>query len=93
MEKLIKFCKEPPGGLHPVQVAAVAHYNFVRIHPFRDGNSRGSRILNNLLIKSDLPPAIVAVEDRDHYLQALREADRGNIHPFVMFIASERLMT
>ena len=33
--------------LHPVILASIAHYNFVRIHPFYDGNGRGTRILMN----------------------------------------------
>ena len=33
----------------------VAHYNFVRIHPFYDGNGRGARILMNLFfIKNNI---------------------------------------
>ena len=35
---------------HPVVVAALIHYNLVRIHPFDNGNGRGTRILKNLIV-------------------------------------------
>ena len=72
---------------HPGVVAAIAHFNFVRIHPFDDGNGRGARILmNTLLIKSGHVPAVVRVEDRQPYLAHLETADRGDLAGFVGFI-------
>ena len=74
--------------LHPVVVSAIAHYNFVRIHPFDDGNGRGARILMNLiLMRKGYPVAIVKNEKRRQYLTALREADHGDLSSFVLFIA------
>jgi len=89
MEKLCRWITEQDGHLHPIGIAAVAHYNMVRIHPFDDGNGRGARILMNLiLIKAGYPPAIVKNEKRRTYLEALKKADDGNLEPFVEFIAS-----
>lgn len=74
--------------LHPVVVAAAAHYNLVRIHPFDDGNGRGARILMNLvLMQKGYPPAIVRRERRRAYLDALTQADAGQIVPFLKEIA------
>jgi len=36
--------------LHPVLVAGVSHYEFVRIHPFVDGNGRTARALATLIL-------------------------------------------
>ena len=36
--------------LHPVIRAATAHLEFVRIHPFMDGNGRTARLLETLLL-------------------------------------------
>ena len=35
--------------VHPVQLAAVGLYNFVRINPFPVGNGRVGRLLMNLI--------------------------------------------
>ena len=36
--------------MHPVRLAALAHYKLVYIHPFVDGNGRTSRLLMNLIL-------------------------------------------
>ena len=36
--------------LHPVIVAGISHYEFVRIHPFVDGNGRCARALATLIL-------------------------------------------
>lgn len=61
-------------GLHPVQLAADAHFKLVSIHPFIDGNGRTARLLMNLiLLQSGYPYAIVRAEDRLAYLKALEK--------------------
>ncbi len=37
-------------NLHPVLVAGISHYEFVRIHPFVDGNGRTARALATLIL-------------------------------------------
>ncbi len=74
---------------HPVLTAALAHYNLVRIHPFDDGNGRGARILMNLiLLKRRYPAAVIQREHRRRYIEALGQADDGQLAPFVAFIAN-----
>lgn len=73
---------------HPIQIAALAHYKFVYIHPFYDGNGRTARLLMNLiLMKSGYPPVIVKKEDRLDYYAYLEMANQGDVKPFIRFIA------
>lgn len=58
-----------------VDIAAEAHFKFVCIHPFVDGNGRTARLLMNLiLIQAGFPPAIIRKEDRIHYINSIEHA-------------------
>ena len=74
--------------LHAIELAAIAHYKFVYIHPFVDGNGRTGRLLMNLiLMKSGFPPVIIKKSDRFIYYSHLDQANDGNIRPIIRFIA------
>ncbi len=72
-------------GLHPVERAARVHGEFVKIHPFVDGNGRTARLLMNLeLMKAGFPAAVLPVESRLAYYEALDTAHcQGDYAPFV----------
>jgi Fic family protein len=73
---------------NPILVAATFHYEFVRIHPFDDGNGRMARLLMNLeLMRAGFPPAVIRTEEKDAYFSALRQADGGNLAAFAEHIA------
>lgn len=56
----------------PIEYAAWTHAEFVRIHPFPDGNGRTARLLLNYqLLHSGYLPVIVKVNDRLKYYEAL----------------------
>jgi hypothetical protein len=58
---------------------AALHARFEQIHPFLDGNGRTGRlVLNLLLVRLGIPPAIIYKGDRSRYLAALRRADNGD---------------
>lgn len=89
MERFISWYQTEAMSLHPVERAARVHSDFVKIHPFVDGNGRTSRLLMNLeLMKAGYPPAILPVERRLAYYQAL-DADhvRGQRDAFVQMVA------
>lgn len=75
-----------PGAL--MEHLAAVHAGFERIHPFRDGNGRTGRLmLNLLLVRHGLAPAIIYKRDRPKYLRALDRADRGDNGPLGELIA------
>jgi len=73
----------------PIELAAVFHHGFVRIHPFTEGNGRTARLLMNaILLKTGYPfIAVVPKRDLPKYLKTLMEADLGNASAFVNFVA------
>jgi Fic family protein len=76
--------------MDPVSRAAVAHWAFVHVHPFMDGNGRLSRLLMNLLLCSaGLPWTIIRAEERREYFGALEAAHvREDYVPFARFITT-----
>ncbi len=65
-------------GMHPVELAAEAHYQLVTIHPFVDGNGRTARLLMNLiLMQNGYAPALIRKRDRMKYISSLEKAQLG----------------
>jgi Fic family protein len=72
---------------HPVLQSAYAHYAFVVIHPFADGNGRVARALASVFTCRALSmPLMILVEHRRRYINALQAADGGNYQAFVDFV-------
>lgn len=64
---------------HPVVRACYLHGEFVKIHPFIDGNGRTARLLLNFeLIQSGYPPVVIKTENRADYYDALDKAHTTN---------------
>lgn len=70
-----------------------AHYEFIRIHPFNNGNGRTGRILMNwVALKFGYKPLVLyhrEGESRRIYIQAMKAADNGDIEPLRSLIALE----
>lgn len=77
-------------ALNPIEYAAWTHAEFVRIHPFIDGNGRTSRlIMNYQLMAAKFLPVSIAKENRLDYYNALEEyAVNKNLVPFTELIAT-----
>lgn len=75
MNQLLTWYHEEGQILHEIERAAILHIDFVKIHPFVDGNGRTARLLLNLeLMKNGYPPLIIRKEDRLQYYNALDKA-------------------
>ncbi len=75
----------------PEVESAWLHHRFTQIHPFQDGNGRVARALATLvLIKARWFPLVIRdlESERTRYLDALEEADRGNLQPMVEVVAA-----
>lgn len=75
--------------INPIEIAAWTHAEFVKIHPFVDGNGRTSRlIMNYQLMSNGFLPISIVKESRLNYFNALEcYAIEGNLQPFVDIIA------
>lgn len=82
MQELISWMNDIT-GLHPIILAAEAHYRFVKIHPFYDGNGRTGRLLFNwLLLRHGLPLTVIPAEARSRYIHSIDQADQDHPMPF-----------
>lgn len=77
-------------GLHmnPIELASWTHAEFVRIHPFLDGNGRCARlILNYQLMINGFLPINIKVEDKVNYYESLDlYATKGDISSFMELV-------
>lgn len=75
MQKLFAEYEREWDAYHPVIKACLLHGEFVKIHPFIDGNGRTARlILNFELMKYGYTPIVITKDRRAEYYEALDTA-------------------
>ena len=88
MERFLEFHRAHRNlDLAPELEAAWLHHEFVRIHPFQDGNGRISRLLMAYAYAraGEFPPVIPA-ENKPGYIASLELADEGDFPAFVRYL-------
>lgn len=83
MDSLIKFMKT--SSLHPVLKACIAHFYFVYVHPFSDGNGRTARALSLMILLQagfdffrTFPISGLVAKERGKYYKAIRDAENAD---------------
>jgi Fic family protein len=91
LKELISWYNENEKKCVPLVLAAVVHNQFEAIHPFRDGNGRvGRLLLNNILLKHNLPPLNIELRNRAEYYAALQAYENDhNIRPTLELMLKE----
>ena len=68
--------------------AAWLHHRFTQIHPFQDGNGRIARALATMVfVKAGWFLLVVRDCESTRYIDALQDADAGNLKPLVDYFA------
>lgn len=95
MHRLIEQLRSPEfAAAHPVLQASWVHYAFVAIHPFADGNGRVARALASVYFyRACSIPFLVFANQKPAYLDALHEADLGNLRPLLTFFRDRGIDT
>ncbi|MBS3109127.1 Fic family protein [Candidatus Woesearchaeota archaeon] len=85
LKELIRWYEKNKNEYPALVLGAVIHNQFENIHPFRDGNGRVGRILlNNILIKHNLPPININLKNRQGYYESLQEYEKNhNLKPTI----------
>ncbi|MGM9813545.1 MAG: Fic family protein [Candidatus Enteromonas sp.] len=93
MTDLMSWMNDNKERIHPLILSSVFHYEFVFIHPFRDGNGRTVRLWQSALLgKWNKAFYYLPIENhiKDHqkeYYDAIAQSHvDGNSNPFVVFM-------
>ncbi len=93
LDDFFEWYKKNKNKLHPVELAAMTHLKFVKIHPFLDGNGRIARLLLNYVLKThDYPMMTIEYKNRKVYYKALDNFDETQEEEiFVQYIIDSYL--
>ena len=93
MEQLFSWMKKAKNNLHPLILASVFHYEFVFIHPFKDGNGRTARLWHNIILSEwkeifeYLPIESQLKKYQDGYYKAIADCNlKGDSTIFIEFM-------
>lgn len=87
LERLVELHRQAH-DVHPLVHSAWLHHEFIKIHPFEDGNGRVARTLTLLvLLRERYAPLVVDRREREDYIRALDAANDGNLGDLIRFFA------
>ena len=93
MKQLFNWIKTNNGIVHPLILSSVFHYEFVFIHPFKDGNGRTARLWQNVILSNweeifeYVPIESQIKKYQEEYYSAIANCDHnGNSTEFIEFM-------
>ena len=93
MKQLFKWMEDNNENVHPLILSSVFHYEFVFIHPFKDGNGRTARLWQNVLLSNweeifEYVPIETQIKKyQEAYYTAIANCDHdGNSTEFIEFM-------
>ena len=93
MKQLFKWMENNNGIVHPLILSSVFHYEFVFIHPFKDGNGRTARLWQNVILSNweeifeYVPIESQIKKYQEEYYSAIANCDHnGNSTEFIEFM-------
>jgi Fic family protein len=88
MREFVEWYNEAKKHLHSFELAALMHLKFVKIHPFRDGNGRMTRLLMNFILMKAKYPLLNIFNDKKtiYYLVLQRYYMDGKERPFIKYL-------
>ncbi len=92
-EMMERYHEDQAAGVHPVDIASRLHFDLLTIHPFKDGNGRTARLLQNLhLIREGYAPILIDPQEKAKYFDVIHAAQIevpgvGNPAPFLFYMA------
>lgn len=93
MKSLFDWMKKSKDEIHPLILSSIFHYEFVFIHPFKDGNGRTARLWQNIILSNwkeifeYLPIESQLKKYQDDYYKAIADCNNnGESTIFVEFM-------
>jgi len=93
MKQLFKWMENNNGIVHPLILSSVFHYEFVFIHPFKDGNGRTARLWQNVILSNweeifeYVPIESQIKKYQEEYYSSIANCDHnGNSTEFIEFM-------
>ena len=93
MKQLFKWMEDNNENIHPLILSSVFHYEFVFIHPFKDGNGRTARLWQNVLLSNweeifEYVPIETQIKkyQKEYYTSIANCDHNGNSTEFIEFM-------